>query len=263
VDSSFYDLFYDRALSKWVPVDRQSVSPDGTQYAYNDFLVRQPYASGGKLHVVDVNTGADKVIYSDASSSLAVVDFSAEGIYFTHQALDAYATGLWLVNPAGGQPRLISRDIEGPRVGDGSAWGVGFNPADPHPAPNGASGYFSTKNTLLRFNLRTGVATTWFFRPGSNLSVAGFDYSGHLFVDVDYSRWDLNAMGPYEVWIVTSSTTATRLSATGLSDVRAVDSHGVWFDGGGAPISLYAAGSFHSMATFNESSLHIAGGCIP
>jgi hypothetical protein len=239
------------------------VSPDGTQYAYADFLNGPPQDTGGKLHLVDVGTGADKVIYSDASSWLSVVDFSADGIYIAHPALDAYATGLWLVNLAGGQPRLISRDIEGPRVGDGAAWGVGFNPADPHPAPNGASGYFSTKNTLLRFDLSTGVATTWFYRPGSNLSVAGFDYNGHLYVNVDYSRWDLNAMGPYEVWMVASSTTATRLSATGLSDVGAVDSHGVWFNGGGASISLYAASSFYSMATFNESSMHVAGGCIP
>src|SRR5216683_1845291 len=86
-------LFYDRAFAKWLPATRSQVSP------------------GGKLHVVDVATGVDTVVYS-GGTTYSVVDFAAAGIYVTSaQAPDGATHGLWLQDPSGGQPKLISSEI--------------------------------------------------------------------------------------------------------------------------------------------------------
>src|SRR5216683_7389359 len=102
-------LFYDRAFAKWLPAFRTQVSPDGRRYAYAG---EGPNSSaGGKLHVVDVATGGDTVVYS-GGTTYSVVDFAAAGIYVTSaQAPDGATHGLWLQDPSGGQPKLISSEI--------------------------------------------------------------------------------------------------------------------------------------------------------
>ena len=73
-------LFYDRAFAKWLPATRTQVSPDGRRYAYAG---EKPNTyAGGKLHVVDVATGVDTVVYS-GGIAYSVVDFAAAGIYVT------------------------------------------------------------------------------------------------------------------------------------------------------------------------------------
>ena len=253
--------FYDRGFAKWLPVRRQAVSPDGKSYAYGE---GNAYVSAsGKLHVVDVAAGADRVIYS-GGSLYAVVDFAAEGIYVTNAVPEGYARGLWLEDRSGGQPRLISNDIVAPVVGGGAAWGLDFNAADPSPGPGGLEG---PKNRLLRYDLQTGAATPWFYRPGSSLYVTGFDAAGRPFVSAGL---ETNGNPSLELWLVTSSTEATIVfTGTGVSTpsrLAAVDSHGVWFDGGYATPStvwLYAGGSVKNVATVDVSGLTVAGGCIP
>src|SRR5260370_12127525 len=73
-------LFYDRAFAKWLPAMRTQVSPDGRRYAYAGETPNS-YA-GGTLHVVDVPTGVDTIVYS-GRTTYTVVDFAAAGIYFT------------------------------------------------------------------------------------------------------------------------------------------------------------------------------------
>src|SRR6266704_1700833 len=56
-----YALYFDRALSRWLPVHRNAVSPDGAHYAFTD----RPTGTAGSsatrvtLHVVDVRTGRE------------------------------------------------------------------------------------------------------------------------------------------------------------------------------------------------------------
>src|SRR5260370_11204353 len=45
--------YFDRAFNRWLPVTRESVSPDGAHYAYAD-------ANQDLLHVVDVVGGKDR-----------------------------------------------------------------------------------------------------------------------------------------------------------------------------------------------------------
>ena len=252
--------FYDRPFSKWLPVGRTSVSPDGKRYAY----IEGNAMSGdtkGKVHVVDVASGADKVLYS-GSPIYGVVDFSAEGIYLTTAPGEVRGRGLWVLNPAGGTPRLITRSIEAPFVGGGAAWGFAFNAADPHPSLGGIEG---PVNEVLRVDLATGASTVWLYRPGANLEALGFDQRGHPFIRAYYDQGKAA-----ELWRLDSSAAPTRLSEpggdTGPRAEAAVDRYGVWFTGGYNPpevVWLYANGVFRAVATADALSFDVAGGCIP
>jgi hypothetical protein len=254
--------FYDRAYAKWLPALRAQVSPDGRRYAYAG--EQQPSYAGSKLHVVDVATGVDQVIYS-GDTAYTVVDFAAAGIYVTSPTPDGATRGLWLEDPSGGQPKLISSEILDPAVGGGAAWGPHFNAADPSPVPVDVEG---PRNEVLRFDLRTGTATGWFYRPGARVWILGFDAAGHPFVRV-YT--EANMTEPVELWLVQSQTQAIRLFAGHSPDpslLGAVDSHGVWFDSFRASptVWLYAGGSLQKVATVDPVDVHdmfVAGGCIP
>ena len=260
-------VFYDRGLSKWLPVWRESVSPDGKRYAYSEGNGYQN--TGGKLHLVDVATGVDRVIYS-SNIVYGVVDFAADGIYLTAAAPEGRPHGLWLEDPGGGPTRLISSTIIAPAVGGGAAWGLDFNNADPSPGPGGMEG---PVNSVLRIDLSSGSATAWFYRPGANVYTVGVDPNGHPLVSADFapSPTDPNGRETAELWLVTSATSATRLFAgTGVSypqRLAAIDSHGAWFDGsygnGGTSVWLYAGRSLQAVATVDVNYLAVAGGCIP
>src|ERR1051326_4875773 len=113
--------FYDRAFSKWLPVGRTSVSPDGRRYAYTEGNALSGDTKG-KVHVVDVATGADKVLYS-GSPVFGIGDCTPAVLYLTSAPGEGRGRGLWLQNPAGGAPRLITQAIIGPSLGGGAAWG--------------------------------------------------------------------------------------------------------------------------------------------
>ena len=254
--------FYDRGFSKWLPVWRQAVSPDGRQYAYTEGdLVHD---TAGKVHVVTVSSGADRVVYS-GKPIMRVVDFAADGIYMTADQYEGYPRGLWVLNPSGGAPRLISSTIIGPVVGNGAAWGIDFNAADPHPAPGGIEG---PKNRVLRYDLKTGAATVVYYRPGTSLYVMGVNTDGSLFVYVNVAQDHI------EMWRVNSTTVATRLfTGAGLimpESLAAFDAHGVWFYGAdyrsaGSPghsLWLYSGGAIRLVTSVPYDPFSIAGGCI-
>jgi len=263
-------LFYDRAYSKWLPVLRDAVSPDGRSYAFSK-LAGNAYAnSGSEVHVVDVATGVDRVIYT-GSYPFAVLDFAAGGVYLTSAVPEGYQRGLWFLSAAGGSPpRLISSSIASPAVGGGAGWGIDFNPADPHPAPGGLEG---PMNRLLRYDLATGAVEPWFYQPGASLYPLGFDANGHPFV-----RSEVPVPGSAtfaestEIWLVAAAGTATRLSddqsASAPGNLGAVDSHGAWFSsgygsGGASTVWLFAAGHMQAVAAVNLAQVSIAGGCSP
>ena len=56
-----YGLYYERAYSRWLPVRRNAVSPDGTHYAYTDrpVMTQQSPPARATTHVVAVQTGAE------------------------------------------------------------------------------------------------------------------------------------------------------------------------------------------------------------
>lgn len=257
-------LFYDRAYQRWLPVWRQAVSADGTRYAYD--AGNLGLHTGGKLHVVDVSTGADRVVYVDSAGIVyKVVDFSSGGIYVTAGDSESRSSGMWYLNLAGGSPQLINNNIESPALGGGFGWGLDFNAGDPSPAPGG---FQSPVNRMLRVDLTSGVATPWFYRPGADIYIVGFDSAGNPLVGV-LGATDATGRHSFEVWSVSSSSAAASRLFVGSnnapipSSVSAIDRHGVWLDGSSSTVWLYASGSMQIAATVDSVDFHIAGGCIP
>ncbi|HVH62261.1 MAG TPA: hypothetical protein VNA65_01540 [Candidatus Dormibacteraeota bacterium] len=257
-----HSSFYDRAFSKWLPTWRVAVSPDGKRYAYTEGNAYQ--GTNGKVHVVDVATGADRVIYS-GNAVYSVVDFNADGIYLTFAAPEGAPRGLFLESPSGGTPRtIVDTTMVAPAVGGGAAWGLDFNAADPSPAPGGLEG---PRNEVLRYDLRNGAATSWFYRPGADVGVIGFDSAGDPFVSAAIT--DPNGQSTFELWLVKSPTSAMKLPADPAAWLRlaAVDGYGVWFDGGSygplGQVWLYQQGQLAMVAHLPLNSLAVAGGCIP
>jgi hypothetical protein len=256
--------FYDRAYQRWLPVGRQAVSADGTQYAYDSGGLN--LHTGGRVHVVDVITRADKVIYVDRAPVVyKIVDFTGGGIYVTEGDSEGRSRGLWFLSLAGGAPQLINSKIESPALGGGFGWGLDFNATDPHPAPGGLQ---SPVNRMVRIDLASGFATPWFYRPGANVYIVGFDSTGDPLVGVVRP---VGATGghSFETWLVSSRSTAARRlflasnNAPGPIAVSAIDRHGVWLDDYRGTVWLYASGSMQIAATNSGGYFHVAGGCIP
>jgi hypothetical protein len=259
---------YDAKFSKWLPVPLSSVSTDGSRYAYGDGNAYQNL--GGKLHLVDVASGTDTVLFSSTSTVFSVVVFAPEGIYITRAAPEGYHRGLWLEDLGGGTPRLISQDIVAPAIGGGWAWGVTFNKADPRPGPGGIEG---PMNQVLRIDLATGSATPWFYVPGSSVLVLGFDLNGKPIVSAGYppAANDPTGKNRYEVWVLGSATAATKVFSSSEAQLplrlSTVDAHGSWFDSPFASATtsyvwLYARGSIQSVAIVDVGGLAVAGGCL-
>lgn len=186
-----------------------------------------------------------------------VVLFAAGGIYFTNNHGESFEQGLWWISAQGGQPRLIDSTIWQPVVANGAAWGLGFNAADPSPAPGGIG---SAHNTILRFDLNTGASQVWWYRPGNDMLLLDGDYSGNLFV----ATYDERVDGSLIDWSLDHVGTASGIGTANLGRLAAVDSNGVWFPDGSSPsLWLYAAGRLQRIADFNVQAVNIGGGCIP
>jgi hypothetical protein len=230
-------MYYDRAYSRWLPVPRSGVSPDGAGYAYVDFTQTE-YV----VHVVAVVSGKDVTIHftngNGPSAPPIVLDYSAEGIYLA-QAFEHLLAGLWLLDPSTGSVRQVSKDIYPVRsAGAGVIWVQLVNPADPNPVFTGSSAG-TLPDEIDRVDLKSGTQATWLYKPGSGLGVAGLDAQGHpLMVSELWGGADSNA----ELSIVSAPGTSRLIYKGWLVQTltgSVTDSHGVWF-GSAQGIYLYS-----------------------
>jgi hypothetical protein len=240
-------LSYDRQFSKWVPVQANQVSPDGSRYAY-------PGTDG--IYVVDVATGTQSKVGEGHSWAIAAIQ--SDGVY----AGDPNAGGLWVL-PFAGTPRQITKTGYWRAASKTAAYGTATSAV-----PQGAS------NTIQRLDLATGSAVDWFMRPGTQSSISGLDGRGNAIISVVY----LNGSGN-EIWIATGATSASSIvrfvypayggAGRGFisNNTPVADSHGIWFagsysDGYGSNatgLALYVPGSgFYWMSSYGAQ---LAGGC--
>jgi len=159
---------YDRARSRWLPVSRAAVSPDGEHYAYT---ANQP-ATGpmaGSIQVVDVATGAQRSIAVPAPSN--VLSWESDGIYVVRviPSSGAPPQGLVLVSPTAGTFRQISADGIWTAIVGGKAWGTDVDTSIAPPAGGGPG----AANRVRQLDLVTGAASTFASYPGENVSVLG------------------------------------------------------------------------------------------
>ncbi len=255
-----WGFYYDRVFSRWLPVQRQAVSPDGKHYAYGEFGADQSH--GPRMHVVDVATGADHVFDTPTGAwnvRYDVLDYAAEGIYLYTNYEVSY--GVALMNPTTGviQPLASLPDIQA-SAGNRAFWVGTVNPADPNPL----GGIEIQPNQIDRFSLVDGTRVPWLYRPSTAPRVIGSDLQGHPIVqvvngrngsiDADYGGELILVMNPQSQRSI--FTGSGKLVSSMFMSIS--DSHGTWF-GTDHGIYLYTGTAF--MKVSNQPG-YPANGCF-
>ena len=233
-------LTYDRAYSKWLPVPRAWVSPDGSRYAY---------PSANSLYVQDVNGSGNTAL--GGGRAWTIVAVLAEGVY----ASTTNAPGLWLL-PYSGSPRQIATTGFWQAADHGAAYGTATSAV-----PQGAS------SSIIKLDLTTGAITDWFGRSNSQAAVVGFDSQGNPIVQVSYTN------AGQEWWLTTAPSTGVPLGgSTGYGQPMfqgppVGDGHGIWFPAyvqqypnGEAGMALVVPGS--GVYWMSNVGGQLAGSCV-
>ena len=255
--------YYDRAVSRWLPVGREAVAPDGLHYAFTDRpdSYQQSPPSRATLHVVSVKTGVDLAF--DGGYWFApyyVLDYTAEGIYL-YTSGEGQRYGLWLMNPATGAIKQVAAltDVLS-SAGNKSFWVGSVNPSDPNPMP----GMGGTPDQIEKFNLVDGSHSVWFYQPGSGVSFLGLDLAGHPIV----STYGPSGQPTAFFLVPSPGTRRSILTATpplsllnGLASPGSpiADSHGVWF---GSPDGIYVYPETGGLQRVSTQPGFPANGCF-
>jgi hypothetical protein len=258
--------YYDRAVSRWVPVYREAISPDGRLYAYTE---GGPFAVA-HLHIVDASTGHDirVVTMPDAPPSLPptyVADFTSTGIYVV-PAYEGIWPGVWHVDPATGAVAKVSNGYYQPA---GAAWITVVDSRDPNPTRSAMDGQPQPNRIDRRDS--AGATVTWFYKPGYALHGLPFAGSPSLFVWA--SRQDIpNGTDAYELWLVAAPGKQLKLAGwVGISPATSpyvdflsrtysaiADVHGIWI---GGDHGLYLVKPTGQILRVYGESVYPANGC--
>lgn len=239
------EITYDRPAERWLPVARAQVSPDGLRYAYTELLqlpgdVLGGATSGGRIHIADVHSGSDQVVYSySGRQPLSVVSFAQDGVY-----ISPGCEGVEVVLPGACGPdsftlsRLDAKTGKVTKVSDRrGSWVIAGGLAWMSTLEGGAD----QPNQLLRIELSTGSVQTWDHEPitphepGSccwTMSVVGTDADGSPLVVLPLARQALPTLGTNESLLlrVTRPGQAERIfSEQGCCLDAIADLHGIWF----------------------------------
>lgn len=236
---------FTRRYGRWLPASVAAVSPDSSHYAYAESYND---ASGprSRIHVVDVATAADRVIYDQGFD--AVIGYESEGIYlFAVGYADAPNSGLWRLDP---QTRSLTEIASQNRtvdyVGGGAAWYGDLAPGDQAPPSMGnqmARAFF--KDRVVRIDLKSGVVSPWFRRPGKDVRTIGVDGLGHPIVTASVPT-DAGTSTVEELWLVTGPDTGQQIyGGPGSTSPDFIgfrtplaDGYGLWF-GSSKGVYLY------------------------
>jgi hypothetical protein len=245
--------YYDRAVSRWVPVGRQAVASDGRHYAL--MTGGNPSTTPGppRLHVVDAATGADNVIDLGLPEQqpYGVEDYATDGVYVA-SSWEGVANGLWRVDPANGTVTDLGKQDHFTDDGTGHAWVSTFDPRDPNPARSALSG-LPLANEVVRRELKTGAVEVWFYHPGFNVALQAAFVGGGLLVWVEPNG------GLHEYWLVTAPGTSTLVAHIDYGGSSMADTRGIWMGGNNGLYLFTRAGG---VARVSDLAGDPANGCI-
>ena len=265
-------MYYDRVYSRWLPVPRAAVSPDGAGYVYIEIGPEQDVFY---IHFVGVNATQTKNVAPIRESASAagfgappqIFDYAADGIYLT-QAFEHVWPGIWrFQQPAGPISKLADVEVPELSAGSGIIWFGAVNPADPGPfSSRSSAGIFPDE--VNRLDLKTGTRSQWLYRPGAGLYVLGVDLSGRPLIQVvtpgggGIGRADFFNHSESELLLGMDSASQRSIYKGQLAETLSApiaDSHGVWF-GSDQGIYLYSdAGGLQKVS--NEPG-RPANGCF-
>jgi hypothetical protein len=228
--------YYDRQLSRWLPVRRNAVSPDGSHYAYGGASdINKPI-----LHIVDVVSGADRTydlpaeLYS-AIGGIDTFEYTNDAVYLGVLG-EASNQGLWAFNPATGATHLVANLSEVGAVDGQVVWLGSFNAADPHPWNIFPA---SHTNQIERLDITDGSRVPWLYRPGNLVGVIGLDAEHRPIVLSLIDKDTLELTTLLNANTERSIYKGSANSWPGFIDDVVGDSHGVWF-GTSKGIYLYS-----------------------
>jgi hypothetical protein len=177
--------FYDAAQRRWVPASAAQSTADGAFYAYGtgiNLIKEQP-----SVRVVDVAHATEKTFTPaipgiETPAGFFVVDFDANGVYFMTWRGDSYGSGVWLLNPATGDVRVLTNTADVLKVRGGFAWVGRLDPRDPSPPGGVANRHLY--NSIVRLDLKSGAEVIWYYNAGHSVWLKGLDSRDHPVVTV-------------------------------------------------------------------------------
>ena len=200
---------YDTSMGRWVPVDRQRLSPDGKTWLYGTLRTAMEY------HAVDVRTSTDTTLWGfDRMFKVFGLDNT-----FAYAMLDSMGgTDLWRLPLNGSQGSQVGVVGTWQFVNGGAAWRTG-------PAPSGAP--FS----LQRLDLQNTTVSTWVQLSGRG-SLVGFDAAGSPIVQVGGPGGDIIVAPSQGVQLAVARAFTFAKGPDAYAQLPAVgDSHGIWLAG--------------------------------
>lgn len=221
---------YDWSFSRWLPVASGLESPDGSQYTYSEVIPNPasqgsggPPPPGTRVHVVDVATGKDTIVYQ-STNVLSAIAFKREGIYLTEPAFLADTVVpfyVWLLDPfAGSAHRVLGGKSVGPgssAFAAGTLWLMATDPSNPKAAP-----------TLLRISISDGSQAIWFEPTMAFAQIVGLDRLDRPIV----STFSSTNGDPGKTWLVSGAGSLQPIADEGFTGAVS-DSHGTWLSGNG------------------------------
>lgn len=171
-------ITFDRVVGRWLPVNRTQVSDDGLRYAYIDY--ESGVAIPRRIHVVDVRSGSDQVVYRDTNKPLfALAGLAQQNIYLTDCEPTETSGNCWgplrRLDVTTGNVTQVS-DRRGAWVISGRiAWIETCWPAK-YPVPCFGTYDERGPNQLLRIDLASGNEEIW--DRGSAVHLIGIDGDG-------------------------------------------------------------------------------------
>lgn len=228
----YAQITYDAVVSRWLPVAKAQVAADGLSYAYVEWAEPPstpcpngciPQPTGGRIHVTDLPSGHDRVVFSFSGDPVfEVVSFLGGDVYLDAHCGDGGSDcdGLWRFDLASGSlTRVTDQAGSWWLVDGGYVWMVTAGNGDIAPV------------YLDRIDLATSSSQTWFTVPAlsptdpytPSLLLLGLDGAGKPWVA-------LNSRNPEPLLRVTGPGQASQiLSADGPYSASISDHNGTWF----------------------------------
>jgi hypothetical protein len=248
--------YYDRQFSRWLPVPLNSVSPDGSHYAYGGATdINQPV-----LHIVDVVSGADRTYALPAElfsgiGGIDIFEYTNDVVYMGLLG-EASNQGLWAFNLATGATHLVANLSEVGAVDGQIVWLGSFNGADPHPWT-----FFPAQRTnqIERLDLTDGTHAPWLYRPGNLVGVIGIDAEHHPIVLAFIDKYTLELVKLVDTNTQKSIYMGSTNSWPGYIGGVVGDSHGVWF---GTSMGIYLYSDAGGLQKVSDESGYPANSCF-
>jgi hypothetical protein len=254
--------FYDGAQARWVPAGSGQSTADGSSYAYTTWDPSQPDVA--EVNVVKVASASDrsfKLTMPVQGMGFTVADFDSNGVLLLSNSFEQLPEGVWAMDPSTGALRRLQQVGHVAGVRGGYAWAETIDPRDPSPPHLRRSG--TPSDSIVRVDLRTGASTVWFYRPGKQVDLSGFDSFAHPIVHVVDPN---DTTGYVETWLAGDPSSPVRIVAGHqFLGMPQGDGDRIWFSGL-AGLYLYSPSSgLRKVADFTDLpsnlSITVVGVC--